>query len=95
VPAGYRLACDERIHPDFLEDRMAIGAVSRGDLVVVNSSKLALRGLFVVDSVNGNDVWVFTPDDANLASGGNRDNALHLDKSTDILAVHKAASISA
>ena len=73
---------------------MAIGAVARGDLVVVHSNKYNLRGLFIVDSVNGNLISVLKSEDANLVAGGTKANAVVIDKTTDILAVHTASSIS-
>lgn len=74
---------------------MAIGAVARGDLVVVHSQKLNLRGLFVVDSVSGNNVTVAPLDHAGALAGGTKAGFPTVDKTTDILAVHTAASISA
>lgn len=73
---------------------MAIGAVSRGDLVVVHSQIHGLHGLYVVDSVNGNIVSVLDPADAGALAGGPKNHAVPFDKTTSILAVHTAASIS-
>src|ERR1700738_3455441 len=92
--AACRRACGERIPPDSLEDTMAIGAIARGDLVVVHSDKFNLRGLFVVDSVNGNLISLFKAEDANLKAGGTKANVTIVDKTTDIVAVHTASSIS-
>jgi len=74
---------------------MAIGAVARGDLVVVHSTKYAMHGLFVVDSVAGNIVTVSKVEDANTVAGGSKTGLVPLDKTTDILSVHTASSISA
>lgn len=74
---------------------MAIGAVARGDLVVVHSAVHGLHGLFVVDSVSGNQVLVFDPADPAALAGGAKSRAVPVDKTTAIFAVHTAASISA
>ena len=74
---------------------MAIGAVARGDLVVVHSQKLNLRGLFLVDSVSGNNVTVAPLDHAGALSGGDKARFPTVDKTADILSVHTASSISA
>jgi hypothetical protein len=73
---------------------MAIGAVARGDLVVVHSTKLNAHGLFVVDSVNGNAVTVMPLDHAQVQVGHVKSPAMTVDKTTEIFAVHTAASIS-
>jgi hypothetical protein len=74
---------------------MAIGAIARGDLVVVHALKLGLRGLFFVDSVNGNAVTVAPLDHSGALAGGTKANFPTVDKTVDILAVHTASSISA
>jgi hypothetical protein len=75
---------------------MAIGAVARGDLVVVHSTKLGLHGLFVVDSVNGNAITVALPENAGTQAGGYKATGTAVvDKTSEILAVHTASSISA
>jgi hypothetical protein len=74
---------------------VAIGAIARGDLVVVHSARLGVHGLFVVDSVSGNAVSVTKVEDANATAGGIKTNVIQLDKTTDILSVHTASSISA
>lgn len=73
---------------------MAIGSVARGDLVVVHSGKLGLHGLFVVDAVNGNNITIAPLDHAGAVAGGYKAFAT-VDKTTEILAVHTASSISA
>jgi hypothetical protein len=73
---------------------MAIGAVARGDLVVAHSTVHNIHGLFVVDSVSGNDVYLFPPDADSAVAGRNKASNLHIQKS-DILAVHTASSVSA
>lgn len=79
---------------------MAIGAVARGDIVVVHSTRHNMHGLYVVDSsgsgtFGANTVSVSTPEDAGNLSGGSKSKVTPLDKTLDILAVHTAASISA
>jgi len=79
---------------------MAIGAVARGDIVIVHSTRLGLHGLYVVDSsgsgaFGANTVKVSTSDDAGKLSGGDKSKVLSLDKTVDVFAVHTAASISA
>jgi hypothetical protein len=78
---------------------MAIGAVARGDLVVVHSQIRNLHGLFVVDSsgsgaFGANTVTVMALEDAGALAGGTKQKVHPLDKTVDILAVHTAASIS-
>jgi len=74
---------------------MAIGAVARGDLVVVHSTTYGLHGLFVVDSVNGNIVSVTSLEDAGAVAGAPKGKIVPVNKTTDILSVHTASSISA
>jgi hypothetical protein len=75
---------------------MAIGAVARGDLVVVYAPRFGLSGLFVVDAVNGNAVTIAKLENAGVLAGGYKASGMPIvDKSTDIFAVHTAASISA
>jgi hypothetical protein len=74
---------------------VAIGAVARGDLVIVHSAKLNLHGLFAVDSVNGNAITIAPLDHAGATAGGYKAGFATVDKTTEILAVHTAASISA
>jgi hypothetical protein len=75
---------------------VAIGAVARGDLVIVHSAKLAVHGIFVVDSVSGNAVTVTPVENAGALAGGTKaQNMPVVDKTTDILSVHTATSISA
>jgi hypothetical protein len=74
---------------------MAIGAVARGDVVVAHSTKLNVHGIFVVDSVAGNVVKVFDPEHAGAVAGGDKSQNIVLDKTTDILSVCTASSISA
>jgi hypothetical protein len=74
---------------------MAIGAVARGDLVVVHSAKLGLHGLYVVDAVNGNAVTITDASNSGALAGGHKTTGMPVvDKTTDILAVHTASSIS-
>ena len=74
---------------------MAIGAVARGDIVVVHAATYGMHGLYVVDSVNGNIVSVTTMEDAGAVAGGAKGKIVPLNKTTDILSVHTASSISA
>lgn len=75
---------------------MAIGAVARGDLVVVHSPRHGLHGLFIVDAVNGNNVTITDVANVGALSGGYKTTGMPVvDKTTDILAVHAASSISA
>ena len=75
---------------------MAIGAVARGDLVVVHSTKHNLHGLFVVDSVNANLLTITALDNGGVLAGGYKSSGMPVvDKTTDVFAVHTAASISA
>jgi hypothetical protein len=73
---------------------MAVGAVARGDIVIVHSLSLGLHGLFVVDAVNKTRVTIAPPDHAGKVEGGHKGNFPTVDK-TDIFAVYKAASLSA
>jgi hypothetical protein len=79
---------------------MPVGAIGRGDLVVVHSTRHNLQGLYVVDSVGSgpfgaNTVKVADPYDAGNLSGGDKSKVIPLDKTVDIFAVHTAATISA
>jgi hypothetical protein len=74
---------------------MAIGAIARGDLVAAYSSKLGIQGLFVVDSVNGNLVKAFDLAHAGSLASADKTGDVVLDKTTDVLAVITASSISA
>lgn len=76
---------------------MAIGAIARGDLVIAVSQLLGQAGLYVVNSVSGDDVYVFPVDkaDASVVSGGDKTEVIHFHISTDVFAVHTASSISA
>jgi len=74
---------------------MAIGAIARGDLVVVHSTKLNLHGLYVADSVSGNNVTIAPVGHAGAVAGGPKGQFPTVDKTTEILAVYTASSISA
>lgn len=76
---------------------MAVGAIARGDLVVAVSPLLGKAGLFVVNSVSGDDLYVFPADstDASVVAGGDKTEMIHFHISTDVFAVHTASSISA
>jgi hypothetical protein len=71
--------------------------VNRSDLVVVHAPRYGAsgHGLFIVDSVAGNVVKVLAPSHAGAVAGADKSQTLVLDKTTDILAVHTASSISA
>ncbi len=89
---------------------MAIGPVSRGDLVLAvqpSAAKTQFQdtgknqgqaGLFIVDSVAGDDIYVFAvsqPHVAAVVAGGYKADAIHLKISTDVVSLIKANSISA
>jgi hypothetical protein len=81
---------------------MAVGAVARGDLVVVHAPRFGSsgHGLFIVDTAGAgafgaNTVTVLPLDDVSALAGGVKSKALVLDKTADILAVHTSSSISA